>query len=115
MLALSRGPRNCSVEPARRMEKIGTGLNMLRLAPSKSGLYSPPTPTMTVQLPETDGRRGNSKGGAGNVNAVWADAESKTAPMVPSAVSNAAKSVRCAPPLVDGWRPAVTAFFIGGL
>jgi len=52
------------------MEKIGTGLSMLRFAPSKSGLYSPPMPTMTVQLPDTDGTMGNSKGGAGNVNAV---------------------------------------------
>src|SRR3982074_2767017 len=114
MLALSRGPRNCSVEPARRMEKIGTGLSMARLAPSKSGLYSPPTPTTTVQVPDTDGTMGNSKGGAGKVNAVWADAESETAPMVPGAVSNAAKSVRWAPPLVDEWRPAWTACLIGG-
>src|SRR3984885_7441592 len=112
MLGLSRGPRNCSVEPARRMAKIGTGLNMARLAPSKSGLYSPPTPTMTVQVPDTDGTMGNSKGGAGNVNAVWADAESKTAPMVPNAVRNAAKSVRCAPPLVDERTPARTASFM---
>ncbi len=49
------------------MEKIGTGLSMLRLAPSKSGLYSPPTPTMTVQVPDTGGRTGNSKAGAGSV------------------------------------------------
>jgi hypothetical protein len=34
--------------------------------------------------------------------------------MVPSAVSNAAKNVRWAPPLVDEWRPAWTACFIGG-
>jgi len=27
-------------------------------------------PTMTVQLPDTNGTMGNSKGGAGNVNAV---------------------------------------------
>src|SRR5882757_4617039 len=114
MLALSRGPRNCSVEPARRIAKIGTGLNMLRLAPSKSGLYSPPTPTITVQLPDTDGTMGNSKGGAGNVNTVWADAELETASMLPSAVSNAAKTVRWAPPLVDDWRPTLTTCFIGG-
>src|SRR6202795_5097666 len=112
MLALARGPRNCSVEPARRIAKIGTGLNMARLAPSKSGLYSPPTPTMTVQVPDTDGTMGNSKGGAGSVNAVWADAESKTAPMVPSAVSNAAKSARGPPPLVDGRPLAWTARFM---
>src|SRR5258708_36970225 len=93
MLAPSRGPRNCSVEPARRTEKIGTGLSLLRLAPSKSGLYSPPTPTMTVQLPDNDGPMGNSKGAAGNVNAVWADAESETAAMAPSAVSNGARNV----------------------
>src|ERR1700688_1921919 len=96
------------------MAKIGTGLSMARLAPLKSGLYSPPTPTRTVQVPDTDGTMGISKGGAGTVSAVGADAESKTAPMVPSAVSNAAKSVRCAPPLVDERRPAWTACFIGG-
>src|ERR1700737_3307739 len=67
MLAPSRGPRNCSVEPARRMEKIGAGLSMLRLAPSKSGVEAPSAPTMTVQVPDTGGRTGNSKGGAGNV------------------------------------------------
>ena len=49
------------------MEKIGTGLSMLRLAPSKSGVYAPPTPTMTVQVPDTGGRMGNSNSGAGNV------------------------------------------------
>src|SRR6267142_3830308 len=106
MLALSRGPRNCSAEPARRMEKIGTGLSMLRLAPTKSGLYSPPTPTMTVQLPDTDGTMGNSKGGAGNVKAVWADAESETAAMAARAVRTGAMNVRWAPQLVDEWRPA---------
>src|SRR5882757_8217430 len=76
MLALSRGPRNCSVEPARRMEKIGAGLSMLRLAPSKSGVEAPSAPTMTVQVPDSGGRTGNSKGGAGNVtkgSAVAAD------------------------------------------
>src|SRR4030088_244377 len=69
---------------------------------------------MTVQLPDSDGTMGNSKGGAGNVNTVWADAELETASMVPSAVSNAAKNVRWAPPLVDEWRRALTACFIGG-
>src|SRR4029077_12839769 len=88
MLALSRGPRNCSAEPARRMEKIGTGLNMLRLAPSKSGLYSPPTPTMTVQLPDADGTMGNPKGGAGNVNPVGQDTDSVAAPSAASATSH---------------------------
>src|ERR1700732_4967871 len=83
MLALSRGPRNCSVEPARRMEKIGTGLSMLRLAPSKSGLYSPPTPTMTVQVPDTDGTMGNSKEFIARVRAVLRRAP----PVVPSAMS----------------------------
>ena len=61
------------------MAKIGTGLSMLRLAPSKSGLYSPPTPTMTVQVPDTGGSTGNSKGGAGNVtngSAIAADGTS---------------------------------------
>src|ERR1700730_10654977 len=49
------------------MEKIGAGLSMLRLAPSKSGVEAPSAPTMTVQVPDTGGRTGNSKGGAGNV------------------------------------------------
>jgi len=70
-------------------------------------------PTMTVQVPDADGTMGNWKGGAGNVNAVWADPES-TAPMAPSAVTNAANNVRCAPPLMDERRPAWTACFIGG-
>src|ERR1700676_1822634 len=94
MLAPPRGPRNCSVEPARRMEKIGTGLSMLCLEPSKSGLYSPPAPTMTVQLPDTDGTTGNSNGGAGNVNAVWADARCGKAATAPNAASNGAEKVR---------------------
>jgi len=58
MLGLSRGLRNRSTEPARRMEKIGTGLNKLWFAPAKSGLYRPSAPIMTVQLPEGDGSIG---------------------------------------------------------
>ena len=34
---------------------------------------------MTVQLPDTGGSNGSSKGGAGKVNAVWADALSEKA------------------------------------
>ena len=75
MLALSRGPRNWSIDPARRMEKIGIGRNFPFFDPTKSGVYSPPIPTMTVQLPEGEGSIGRSNGGAGSVNAVCADAD----------------------------------------
>src|ERR1700681_2932581 len=112
MLALSRGPRNCSAEPARRMEKIGTGLNMLRFAPSKSGLYSPPTPTMTVQLPDTDGTMGNAKGGAGKVNAVWADAGSGKVAMAPNVASNGPKWARRATTAPEERKQAWTGSFI---
>jgi hypothetical protein len=55
-------------------------------------------PIMTVQLPDTGGSNGSSKGGAGKVNAVWADARSKTATVALRAASVAAKksSVRAA-------------------
>jgi hypothetical protein len=41
------------------MEKIGIGLNKLWFAPSKSGLYRPSAPIMTVQLPDTGGSNGS--------------------------------------------------------
>src|SRR5688572_11029279 len=70
MLELSRDPRNWSVEePARRIEMIGTGLNMRLFDPSNFGAYSPPTPTITFQVPEAGGTTGSSNGGAGSVNA----------------------------------------------
>ena len=70
MLELSRDPRNWSVEePTRRIEMIGTGLNMLLFDPSNFGAYSPPTPTMTFHVPEAGGTKGSSNGGAGSVNA----------------------------------------------
>jgi hypothetical protein len=56
------------------MEKIGTGPKLPPSAPSKFGLYSAPTPTITVQSPDADGGKGTSKGGAGRVKAVWATA-----------------------------------------
>jgi hypothetical protein len=95
------------------MEKIGVALNKLRFAPSKSGLYRPSAPIMTVQLPDTGGSSGSSKGGAGKVNAVWADARSKTATVALRAASVAAKRVRCAP-LVGKRRAAAMACFIEG-
>ncbi|WP_334496603.1 hypothetical protein [Bradyrhizobium sp. AZCC 1678] len=95
------------------MEKIGTGLNKLWFAPTKSGLYRPSAPIMTVQFPDTGGSNGSSKGGAGNVNAVWADARSKTATVALRAASVVAKKVRCAP-LVGKRRAASMACFIKG-
>src|SRR5436190_8174841 len=95
------------------MEKIGTGLNKLWFAPAKSGLYWPSAPIMTVQLPDTGGSNGSSKGGAGKVNAVWADAPSKTAAVALRAASVAAKKVRCAP-LVEKRGAASMACFIKG-
>src|SRR5437762_13932787 len=95
------------------MEKIGTGLNKLWFAPAKSGLYWPSAPIMTVQLPDTGGSSGSSKGGAGKVNAVWADARSKTAAVALRAASVAAKKARCAP-LVEKRRAASMACFIKG-
>src|ERR1700738_3705872 len=112
MLAPSRGPRNCSVEPARRMEKIGTGLNVYRLAPSKSGLYSPPAPTMTVQLPDTGGRKGNSKGGAGNVIAVWAATGPGKAAIAPAAASNRPERAWRATLAIQERKQAWTAWLI---
>jgi hypothetical protein len=76
-------------------------------------------PTMTVQLPDTDGTMGNSKGGAGNVNAVWANAELVAFPTAPSAAKSEAKKIvknaRRGPPFVDVRRPAWTGERIGGL
>src|SRR5689334_25014026 len=89
MLALSRGPRNWSNDPARRMVKIGIGRNLLFFDPTKSGVYSPPMPTITVQLPDGDGSIGSSNGGAGSVNAVCADADCAVAMIVPSAARQA--------------------------
>jgi hypothetical protein len=67
MLAPSRGLWNRSGEPARWMEKIGTGLNMERVAPSKSGFSPPSPPIVTVQSPDTDGRNGSTEVGDGSV------------------------------------------------
>src|SRR6202011_1256470 len=94
------------------MEKIGTGLSMLRLAPSKSGLYSPPTPTMTVQSPDTDGTIGSAKGGAGKVNAGWADAGSGKVAMAPNAASIGPKWARRAATAVEELKQAWTRWFI---
>src|SRR5258708_1741277 len=94
------------------MENIGTGLSMLCLEPSKSGLYSPPAPIMTVQSPDTDGPMGNSKGGAGNVNAVWADAESGKAAMAPNAASNGAEAARRTVLTAEERKKAWTTWFM---
>jgi len=59
------------------------------------------------------GSNGSSKGGAGKVNAVWADARSKTAAVTLRAASVAAKKVRGAP-RVGKRRAASTACFIKG-
>lgn len=60
--------------PARQIEKIGTGANLLPMAPSKSGMDVPSAPIITVQPPDTGGSKGSSRGGAGKVNAVCAEA-----------------------------------------
>src|SRR5882672_4295725 len=67
---------------------------------------------MTVQLPETDGRRGNSKGGAGNVNAVCADAGSGKAAMAPNAASNGAEKAPRTVLTAEERRKAWTTWFM---
>jgi hypothetical protein len=76
------------------MEKIGAALSMLAFAPSKSGWYWPCAPIVTVQLPESGGKKGNSNGGAGNVNAVCPDAAIGKAAMAQHAARNETETVR---------------------
>ena len=78
--------------------------------PTKSGVYSPPMPTMTVQLPEGEGSIGTSNGGAGNVNAVCADADCGIAMIAPNAARKAVSKVCCA--LAAGSRAASSKCFI---
>jgi hypothetical protein len=64
---------------------------------------------MTVQLPDTDGTMGNSNGGAGNVNAVWADADVEAAPMAPSTANKRPNNLLRATPYLDKRRLTGTA------
>ena len=53
----------------------------------------PSAPIITVQPPDTGGRKGSSRGGAGKLNAVCADARSQTTAIALDAASNAAKKI----------------------